>query len=48
MLDRIDIFGAPNSRLLFDALTTPMRFAAKYNLIQAAGSDGCVPASERR
>ena len=43
VLDRIDIFEVYNSRLLFDAFNDDaMRFAAKYNLIQAAGSDAHV------
>jgi hypothetical protein len=43
VLDSIDIFEVYNSRLLFDAFNDDaMRFAAKYNLIQAAGSDAHV------
>ncbi|HEY7258285.1 MAG TPA: glycosyltransferase [Gaiellales bacterium] len=43
VLDRIDIFEVYNSRLLFDAFNDDaLRFAAKYNLIQAAGSDAHV------
>jgi predicted metal-dependent phosphoesterase TrpH/glycosyltransferase involved in cell wall biosynthesis len=43
VLDRIDIFEVYNSRLLFEAFNDDaMRFAAKYNLIQAAGSDAHV------
>jgi predicted metal-dependent phosphoesterase TrpH/glycosyltransferase involved in cell wall biosynthesis len=43
VLDRIDIFEVYNSRLLFDAFNDDaLRFAAKYNLIQAAGSDSHV------
>jgi predicted metal-dependent phosphoesterase TrpH/glycosyltransferase involved in cell wall biosynthesis len=43
VLDRIDIFEVYNSRLLFDAFNDDaLRFAAKYNLLQAAGSDAHV------
>ena len=43
VLDRIDIFEVYNSRLLFDAFNDDaLRFAAKYNLIQSAGSDAHV------
>jgi len=43
VLDRIDIFEVYNSRLLFDTFNDDaLRFAAKYNLIQAAGSDAHV------
>jgi predicted metal-dependent phosphoesterase TrpH/glycosyltransferase involved in cell wall biosynthesis len=43
VLDGIDIFEVYNARLLFDAFNDEaLRFAAKYNLIQAAGSDAHV------
>jgi hypothetical protein len=42
-LDQIDILEVYNSRLLFDSFNDDaLRFAAKYNLIQAAGSDAHV------
>jgi Glycosyltransferase Family 4/PHP-associated len=43
VLDRIDIFEVYNARLLFEGMNEDaLRFAAKYNLIQAAGSDAHV------
>ncbi|HYX85011.1 MAG TPA: glycosyltransferase [Gaiellales bacterium] len=43
VLDRIDIFEVYNSRLLFEGFNDDaLRFAVKYNLIQAAGSDAHV------
>jgi predicted metal-dependent phosphoesterase TrpH/glycosyltransferase involved in cell wall biosynthesis len=42
-LDQIDILEVYNSRLLFDSFNDDaLRFATKYNLIQAAGSDAHV------
>jgi predicted metal-dependent phosphoesterase TrpH len=42
-LDQIDILEVYNSRLLFDSFNDDaLRFASKYNLIQAAGSDAHV------
>jgi predicted metal-dependent phosphoesterase TrpH/glycosyltransferase involved in cell wall biosynthesis len=42
-LDEIDIFEVYNSRLLFDSFNDDaLRFAAKYNLVQSAGSDAHV------
>jgi predicted metal-dependent phosphoesterase TrpH/glycosyltransferase involved in cell wall biosynthesis len=42
-LDEIDILEVYNSRLLFDSFNDDaLRFASKYNLIQAAGSDAHV------
>ncbi len=42
-LDSIDIFEVYNSRLLFDSFNDDaLRFAVKYNLVQAAGSDAHV------
>jgi predicted metal-dependent phosphoesterase TrpH len=42
-LDAIDIFEVYNARLLFDAFNDDaLRFATKYNLVQAAGSDAHV------
>jgi hypothetical protein len=42
-LDAIDILEVYNSRLLFDSFNDDaLRFAAKYNLIQSAGSDAHV------
>jgi predicted metal-dependent phosphoesterase TrpH/glycosyltransferase involved in cell wall biosynthesis len=42
-LDKIDIFEVYNSRLLFESFNADaLRFATKYNLVQAAGSDAHV------
>jgi predicted metal-dependent phosphoesterase TrpH len=42
-LDEIDVFEVYNSRLLFDSFNDDaLRFAAKYNLVQSAGSDAHV------
>ena len=42
-LDQIDILEVYNSRLLFDSFNDDaLRFATKYNLIQAGGSDAHV------
>ncbi len=42
-LDQIDIFEVYNSRLLFESFNEDaLRFAGKYNLVQAAGSDAHV------
>ena len=42
-LDQIDIFEVYNSRLLFESFNDDaLRFATKYNLVQAAGSDAHV------
>ena len=42
-LEQIDILEVYNSRLLFDSFNDDaLRFASKYNLIQAAGSDAHV------
>ncbi len=42
-LDQIDIFEVYNSRLLFESFNEDaLRFATKYNLVQAAGSDAHV------
>jgi Glycosyltransferase Family 4/PHP domain len=42
-LDQVDVFEVYNSRLLFDSFNTDaLRFATKYNLLQAAGSDAHV------
>ncbi len=42
-LDQIDIFEVYNSRLLFESFNEDaLRFASKYNLVQAAGSDAHV------
>jgi glycosyltransferase involved in cell wall biosynthesis len=42
-LDEIDIFEVYNSRLVFESFNEDaLRFAAKYNLLQAAGSDAHV------
>jgi glycosyltransferase involved in cell wall biosynthesis len=42
-LDEIDILEVYNSRLLFDSFNDDaLRFASKYNLIQAGGSDAHV------
>jgi predicted metal-dependent phosphoesterase TrpH len=43
LLDRIDIFEIYNSRLMFESFNDDaQRFAAKYNLVQSAGSDAHV------
>jgi predicted metal-dependent phosphoesterase TrpH len=40
-LDELDVFEVYNARLLFDSFNADaLRFATKYNLVQAAGSDG--------
>jgi predicted metal-dependent phosphoesterase TrpH len=42
-LDDLDVFEVYNARLLFDSFNADaLRFATKYNLIQAAGSDAHV------
>jgi PHP domain len=42
-LDQLDVFEVYNSRLLFDSFNADaLRFASKYNLLQAAGSDAHV------
>jgi predicted metal-dependent phosphoesterase TrpH len=42
-LDQVDVFEVYNSRLLFDSFNADaLRFASKYNLLQAAGSDAHV------
>ncbi|MGN6380088.1 MAG: glycosyltransferase [Gaiellales bacterium] len=42
-LDQVDVFEVYNSRLLFDSFNADaLRFATKYNLLQAAGSDAHV------
>jgi hypothetical protein len=39
----VDVFEVYNSRLLFDSFNADaLRFASKYNLLQAAGSDAHV------
>ncbi len=42
-LDQVDVFEVYNARLLFDSFNADaLRFASKYNLLQAAGSDAHV------
>ncbi|HEX5261478.1 MAG TPA: PHP domain-containing protein, partial [Gaiellales bacterium] len=42
-LDELDVFEVYNARLLFDSFNADaLRFATKYNLVQAAGSDAHV------
>ena len=43
MLDEIDIFEVWNAKLMFDSFNEEAeRFAAKYNLLRACGSDAHV------